>query len=319
MKVSIVFPMYNEAENVSKIFDRIFDTLKNTKCSIEILAVNNGSYDNTLNELKKILNLKKYSNWKIYIISFSRNFGYDNAILSGLDYSTGDYIFIMDGDLQDPPEEIPKFLDKIKEGYEIVYGLRKKRTETFIIKLFIKMFYFLWNKLTTNNFPKDAGNFCVMTRKVVDEINKINETNKYFRGIRAWIGFSSVGLEYKRVDRSFGVSKFSFMSYLFYGLEGITSFSTAPLRLLTLTGIVGLVLSFISAFTILSIKILSIYYSTLVEYNIATGWTTLSLLILISISINFLGLGILGEYIAKIYDETKMRPKYIIDHIERNF
>lgn len=319
MKISIIFPMYNESENVSELFSRIYKTVRNIKSSIEILAINNGSNDNTLIELKKIMNSQKYKNWEINTISFSRNFGYDNALLSGLDHSSGDYIFIMDGDLQDPPEEIPRFLNKIQEGYEIVYGLRKKRTETFIIKFFIKVFYYLWNKLTKDSFPKDAGNFCVMSKKVVHEINKINETNKYFRGIRAWVGFRSTGLEYQRVDRSFGTSKFSFTTYLFYGLEGITAFSTTPLRLLTISGIIGLLFALILGSVIFTIKVLSIYFPTLIAYNIATGWTTLSLLILISISINFLGLGILGEYVGRIYDETKMRPKYIIDKIDKNF
>jgi len=319
MKLSIIFPMYNESENVSELFSRIYKTVNNLKFTIEILAINNGSYDDTLIELKKIMKFSKYKNWEINTISFSRNFGYDNALLSGLEHSSGNYVFIMDGDLQDPPEEIPRFLNKIQEGYEIVYGLRRKRTETFIIKFFIKIFYYLWNKLTKENFPKDAGNFCVMSKKVVNEINKINETNKYFRGIRAWVGFRSTGLEYQRVDRSFGTSKFSFMTYLFYGVEGITAFSTTPLRLLTIFGIIGLLISIISGSVIFTVKVLSIYFPATVAYNIATGWTTLSLLILLSISINFLGLGILGEYIGKIYDETKMRPKYIIDKIEKNF
>ena len=319
MKLSIIFPMYNEEENVSELFSRIKQSLKDINCTVEILAINNGSYDNTLKELKRISSLKNYKSWKINIISFSRNFGYDNAIISGLDHSSGDYTFIMDGDLQDPPEEIPRFLKEIQKGFDIVYGLRKKRTETILIRLFIKVFYFFWSKLTKYNFPKDAGNFCVLNKKVVREINKLHETNKYFRGIRAWVGFNPKGLEYVRVDRSHGLSKFTFMSYLFYGLEGITAFSTAPLRLLTIVGIVGLILSLLSGLSIFLIKLFSIFSPDFFEFDIITGWTTLSILILLSISVNFLGLGIMGEYVGRIYDETKKRPKYIIDKIDKNY
>ncbi len=320
MLTSIVFPMYNEEENVEPLFNRLLELSKSIDFDIEIIAVNNGSFDQTQDKLDSIVSASESENvpsleCKIKVISLTRNFGYDNAILTGLEHAEGDYIAIMDGDLQDPPEEIPKFIEKIKQGYEIVYGLRNKRTENFIIRIFIRLFYFWWSKVSGYGFPKNAGNFCVISSRVAKSINSLKETNKYFRGVRAWFGYSSLGLEYNRVHRSGGTSKFSFASYLVYGIEGITAFSTAPIRMLTLVGIGGIALSFIGFIIILFHKLFVVFYPNIFNTEIAAGWTSLFLLIIILISVNLLGLGLIGEYIARIYEETKGRPRVVVNKI----
>ncbi len=319
MLTSIVFPMYNEDENVEPLFNRLSKLTKSVDFDIEIIAVNNGSSDQTQEKLDNIVDdtttASASLDCKVKIISLTRNFGYDNAILTGLEHAEGDYIVIMDGDLQDPPEEIPRFVEKAEQGFEIVYGLRNKRTENFMIRIFIKIFYFWWSKVSGYGFPKNAGNFCVISNRVAKSINSLKENNKYFRGVRAWFGYSSLGLEYNRTHRSGGTSKFSFASYLIYGIEGITSFSTAPVRMLTLLGIAGIFLSFIGFVIILFHKLFLVFYPNLFSYEIAAGWTSLFLLIIILISVNLLGLGLIGEYIARIYEETKGRPRVVVDKI----
>ena len=326
MLISIVFPMYNEQENVKPLFDRMSKVLATIKEEeeYEIIVINNGSSDNTYEELIKILEASKgggtgFSEWDIKILTFTRNFGYDNAILTGLEHANGNYIFVMDGDLQDPPEEIPRFLDKVREGYEIVYGLRNKRTESRLIKIFISIFYYWWSRINKYEFPKNAGNFCVITKKVADNINSLRETSKYFRGVRAWLGYNAVGLEYERVERERGVSKFSFISYLNYGIVGITAFSTTPIRMLTISGIIGILISIFGFLVILFQKLFIVFFPSVLNYDIAAGWTSIGLLIMVSISINLLGLGLLGEYIARIFEEIKARPKAILERIDKNF
>ena len=317
MLVTIIFPMFNEASNVEELFNRIFLIVKDQKFKWEIIAIDNGSQDNTSEKLEKIIKKykrthKKYQNLKIEIITLTRNFGYDNAILTGIEQSSGDYVTIMDGDLQDPPEEIPRFLAKIQEGYDIVYGIRNKRTESGLIKLFIKLFYFLWSKSSIIKFPKNAGNFCILSKKIINDINSLTEVNKYFRGVRAWFGYNSYGLIYERDIRKTGKSKFSFINYLIYGIEGITSFSTLPIRFLTVLGLFGLTLSFFSILFIIFQKILLTFYPSIIDFEILSGWTSLIILIIIGISINLIALGIIGEYVARILEEIKKRPRTVI-------
>lgn len=323
MLISIIFPMFNEENNVDELFDRIYLNIKNLSSKWEIIAINNGSVDKTAQRLDKIIRDSKskkfpYNDLKINVITLTRNFGYDNAILTGIEKCKGDYVIIMDGDLQDPPEEIPRFLNKIKEGYDIVYGIRNKRTESIPIKIFISIYYFIWSRISIIKFPKNAGNFCVLSRIVVNEINSLTEVNQYFRGIRAWFGYKSCGLIYERKIRKNGNSKFSFLNYFIYGIEGITSFSTVPIRFLTILGFFGIILSFFIILLIIIQKFLSIFYPSLYTYYIMPGWTSLMILTIISLSINLIGLGIIGEYIARILEEVKKRPKAVIKSLKTN-
>ena len=311
---SIIFPAYNEALNISPLLSRITQTMEIVDETYEILAINNGSFDDTGKILAEMIMKHK----ELAVVTLSRNFGYDGAITAGLEHCSGKYVIIMDGDQQDPPEEIPRFIEKAKEGYDIVYGIRSKRTEGFFLGFMIKSFYKLWQKIVSFEVPKDAGNFGVLSRRVVDTINETPERNKFIRGLRAWTGFLSCGLEYKRNDRTIGLSKFSFFPYLNHALNGITSFSTFPLRMFTYLGAIGMLFCIsLGAFFFIT-KIFQVLGYPLLNYDIVTGFTSLALILLTTTSFLILGLGIIGEYVGRIFEEVKHRPNFVVLRFEKN-
>ena len=305
--------MYNEADCVEELLLRLYKTLQTRQESFEIIAIDNGSSDDTANKLKSHgVIFEKLENFSsLTIVQLIRNFGYDSAIVTGIEHSSGDKAIIMDGDLQDPPEVIPQFLAKSYEGYDVVYGKREKRTEGFFISLFIKVYYFIWSRINSKTFPDKAGNFGVIDRNVIDLIKALPEREIYFRGIRAWVANNSTGLVYARQQRTKGKTKFSFLKYIIYGINGITSFTIFPIRAMTITGIIGILVSFLLGLIIIISKIQSVFGVERAN-NIAPGWSSLALLILISISLNLFCLGVIGEYIGKIYEEVKKRPRVVV-------
>ena len=203
--ISIVIPSYNESENINELYKRITEVIKKINVKkYEIIFVENGSKDNSLELLKKI----NSENKSVKIISLSRNFGYQSAIAVGLKYSENDYVCVMDGDLQDPPEMILKFIDKMKEGYDVVYGIRSKRKTSFFKKIFYNLFYEIYSKLSEIDVPKKAGDFCLMSKKVVKNLNSLSEKNLFIRGLRSWVGFKQIGVEYERDERYLGKTNF---------------------------------------------------------------------------------------------------------------
>jgi len=280
----------------------------------EIVIVDNGSFDGTPAILDELVG--KYPS--LVIVTLSRNFGYDGAITTGLEYARGSWVIIMDGDQQDPPEVIPQLIDKTMEGYDIVYGIRAKRTESWFLALQMLIFYRLWKKIANINVPKDAGNFSIISREVVDIIKRMPERNKFIRGLRAWTGYSSTGLIYQREERILEETKFSFLAYLNHALNGITSFSTVPLRMFTYTGLVGLLMCSTFGLFLLMTKAFELFGFKLLSYNIAKGGTTLGLLVLTAISINLLSFGIIGEYIGRIFEEVKKRPNFLVRKVVRS-
>ena len=308
---SLVIPAFNEEKNVGPLVERIEKVMSGLSCTYEIIVVDNGSHDSTPLELKNLLKICP----ELVVITLTRNFGYDGAIVAGLENIRGGKIIIMDGDQQDPPEVLPEFISKSKEGFDIVYGIRLKRTEGWLISIQIKIFYRLIKKLVDFDLPKGAGNFGIMNREVVDMICRMPERNKFIRGLRAWSGFSSVGLVYERKKRPQGDSKFSFFAYLNHALNGITSFSTVPLRLFTYMGIVGIGISLLATFLFFVTKALELAGLSLLSYKIASGTTTLTIMVLTGISLNFLGFGIIGEYLGRVFEEVKNRPSYIVKNI----
>jgi len=306
---SLVMPAFNEEGNVGPLIDRIEKVMSRISGTYEIIVVNNGSDDSTPFVLEKLLKTCP----RLVVLTLTRNFGYDGAIIAGLENSRGNKVIIMDGDQQDPPEILPEFISKSAEGFDIVYGIRSKRTEGWFISAQIKIFYRLMGKIVNFNMPKDAGNFGIITREVVDIINRMPERNKFIRGLRAWSGLSSYGMVYKRNERSKGQSKFSFFSYFNHALNGITSFSTVPLRMFTYMGICGIAVSLLVGSFFLVTKVGAMLGINLVNYRIISGWTPLALLLLAGISLNLLGFGIVGEYVGRIYDEVKKRPLYIVE------
>ena len=311
---SIVIPIFNEEENIRPLTERLVSVMKATDSTYEIVFIDNGSIDKSPIILGDLLN--EFGNLKV--ITLSRNFGYDGGISSGFEYAKGSRIIIMDGDQQDPPEEIPRFISKAKEGYDIVYGIRKKRNKGFLLNLQMKFFYRIWKQVVTINVPKDAGNFGIISREVMDIIKDMPERNKFIRGLRAWTGYPSVGIEYKRDRRSLGKTKFSFVNYLNHAVNGITSFSTAPLRMFSYLGFIGLSCCFLFGLYIFITRIISILGYNIIDYGDISGTATIILLILAVLSINLFGLGIIGEYIGRILEEVKKRPNYIVKKVRNS-
>ena len=313
--LSIIIPSFNEAENINELYKRIIKTLDEINLNdYEIIFVENGSSDNSLEILRSINGL----NNKVKIISLSRNFGYQNAILAGLDYSKKDHACILDGDLQDPPELIKNFVLKAKEGFDVIYGIRKKRQATFFKKVSYKLFYFFYHKLSEISVPKEVGEFSLINRKVINHLKNLREKNLFLRGLRSWVGFNQIGIEYERLERHKGNAKFSFSDSFIFGLDGIISFTMIPLRIVLILGLILSSLSLIYFLFILITKLLVISGLEIPLWLVMPkGLTIMNLIMVTFFSLIVLILGIIGEYIGKIYTEVKDRPRYIVkEYIE---
>lgn len=296
--LDIVVPCYNEEEMLQIFYKEVSDNLKNIKWNV--IFVNDGSNDNTLEVIKKLKN--SYGNVKY--ISFSRNFGKESAIYAGLDYSTEDYVVLMDADLQDPPSLIPKMMEYIKE-YDIV-GTRRvtRKGEPFIRSFFARLFYKIANKITKIELVDGARDFRLMKREVVNAILDLKEYNRFSKGIFQWVGFETKWLEYENIERQKGESSWSFWELFKYSIEGIVSFTTAPLHIATITGIFFSIIAFLA--------IIVIVIKTLLFGEHVEGWPSTVSIILFLSGIQLFAAGIIGEYLAKIYLESKKRPIYII-------
>ena len=303
-KISLVIPMYYEEQVAEECYKRVTKVLKDLNdYNYEIIFINDGSKDKTLEILE---NLAKTDD-NVKIISFSRNFGHQAAVTAGLKYVSGDAIIIMDADLQDPPELIPDMLEYWKNGYEVIYGKRKKRDGESAFKLFTaKVFYETLNKLSDVEIPKDTGDFRLVDKKVVDVINQLPEHNKFLRGLFSWVGFKQYAYEYERKERFAGKTKYPLKKMLKLAKDGILGFSTKPLKIVGGLGIISVLISI----AILIYAILSFTY----KWNSLTpGWTSIMCTMTFLGGVILLSLWMMGEYIARIYDETKQRPEYIID------
>ena len=303
-KISIVIPMYFEEEVANECYYRTKDVLESiNNYEYEIVFVNDGSKDKTLEILEKIAEENK----NVKVISFSRNFGHQAAVTCGLKYTTGDAVVIMDADMQDPPEVIVDMIKLWEDGNEVIYAKRKIRKGETKFKLFTaKMFYKLLNGLSDVEIPKDTGDFRLADKKVVEVINSLPEHNKFLRGLFSWVGFKQIPLEYERKERFAGKTKYPLKKMLKLASDGITSFSTKPLKVL---GVLGIISIFVSV-------ILLIYalFSFAFKLNSLTpGWTSLMVTITFLGGMQLLSIWLISEYIGKIYDESKGRPEYIID------
>lgn len=296
MKLEIVVPCYNEEKNIKIFYNEIFDVL-NDFVDWTIIFVDDGSTDNTLNEIKKLEKNVKY-------ISFSRNFGKEAAIYAGLKKTTENYIILMDVDLQDPPSLIPEMISHINE-YDIVATRRiDRKGEPRIRSFFARIFYKIMNKISNIELVDGARDYRLMNRYVVDSILELNENNRFSKGIFQWIGFNTKWIKYENIERKEGDTSWSFWKLLKYSFEGIMSFTVAPLYISTVIGIIISILAFIS--------ILFIVIRTLLFGDPVSGWpSTISIILFIG-GIQLFSIGILGQYLAKTYIETKNRPKYII-------
>ena len=300
--ISIVVPCYNEEENIENFYQEISKVLnQNTGYLFEVICIEDGSNDNTLKILKEVVT--RDSRFKV--IELSRNFGKEAAITAGIDHSSGDAVIPIDCDLQDPPELIAGMIDKWEKGAEVVLAKRVDRSEDTIFKRkSAEFFYKVHNKLANINIPDNVGDFRLMDKMVVESINELRERQRFMKGIFAWVGFKTETIEYVRTSRREGDSKFSGWKLWNLALEGFTSFSTIPLRLWTYIGGLGAIVSVLYA---LFISIRTMVYGVDVP-----GYASLIVIFLFISSLQMLSVGVLGEYIGRIYMETKNRPIYVI-------
>lgn len=313
--ISLIIPVYNEAASLPQLWERLNAVFQNQSNNslhpplrlrggegeLEVIFINDGSTDSTANLLDELAN----SSPSVRVLHLSRNFGHQAAISAGLEHATGEAAIILDGDLQDPPELIPELIKKWQEGHDVVYAVRTSRVgESYFKKWSAKLFYHLLNKLSGVHLPPDAGDFRLLSRRVVDHLNQLPEIHRYIRGLSHWLGFRSIGVPYEREARIAGQSKYSFSKLFRLAWDGITAFSFLPLRLATYLG-------FLTA----GGSALYILYALWEKYARGTtvqGWTSLALLVLFLGGVQLIILGIIGEYLGRVFEESKRRPRYIV-------
>lgn len=302
--LSIVVPVYNEQEVIEETFRRLSEVFKDYCMKVEYIFINDGSKDNTYFKLGQIAK----NNPQVRIINFARNFGHQIAITAGMDYAKGDAVVIIDADLQDPPEVIIQMVEKWKEGYEVVYGKRLQREgETFFKKFTAKMFYRFLDSMTDVKLPVDVGDFRLIDRKVCDSMKCLPERSRYVRGLVSWVGFKQTSVEYKREKRFAGETKYPLKRMIKLAGDGIFSFSYKPLKLATFTGMI------ISAFSF--IYLIVVLIQKFVKNDVASGWASSMAVSLFFNGVMLIVLGIMGEYVGRIYEEVKARPLYIVGEL----
>jgi polyisoprenyl-phosphate glycosyltransferase len=308
--ISIVLPIFNEEENLSELYGRITRSLAEMTYPYEVIAVNDGSTDNS-DTLLRLIHAED-SRWKI--VSFSRNFGHQMAVSAGIEHSAGDAIVVMDSDLQDPPEELGRFLAKWEEGFDVVYAIRTRRKENIVKRAAYYFFYRLLKTMSNLDIPLDSGDFCVMDRKVAKVLRELPERTRFVRALRCWTGFKQTGLEYERHSRWAGEPKYNFTKLCKLAFDGITSFSAVPLRFSSWFGILFCGLAFATVILFSAWWTFPIPIFGMQPRN-AVGWTSLVCFILILSGIQLLMIGILGEYQARIYEEVKGRKPWIVANL----
>ncbi|MAS83852.1 MAG: glycosyl transferase family 2 [Legionellales bacterium] len=305
--LSIVAPAYNEAENIDEFYSRILESTKDLNLDIEIIYVNDGSLDKTIDVIYK----QKENNDHITAIDLSRNFGKEIALTAGLDYSSGDAVVVIDTDLQDPPELIPKLVENWNDGYDVVNAKRIKREgESSLKKITSYIYYRVLFRLSDISIPKDIGDFRLLDRKALDALLKLREKHRYMKGLFVWVGFKQKEIEYEREARFKGKTKLNLLSLFNLAFDGLTSFSIMPLRLASIIGFLSAVTGFLYGATIV--------IKTIFFHEPVAGFTSLVVLITFFGGIQLLSIGIIGEYIGRIFNETKNRPLYIVKNIKHS-
>ena len=299
--ISVVIPCYNEEEVVGVLCARLFNVMTSLEMPFELIFVNDGSKDGTLNMLLDLAKLYQ----EVKVIDFSRNFGHQIAITAGMEHAVGDVVVLIDADLQDPPELIGEFLDKWIDGYDVVYAVRKERDgETWFKKFTAETFYKLLNRFTDGRIPADTGDFRLMDRRVVNSLLTIQEKHRFVRGLVSWVGYRQIGVYYERNPRFAGKSKYPLKQMIKFSADGITSFSIKPLQLASQLGFLTAGVGFMGA-------LLTLFLKTFTRVTIQ-GWTSLIMAMLFLGGVQLIILGIMGEYIGRIYDEVRNRPLYIV-------
>ncbi|MCR5459344.1 MAG: glycosyltransferase family 2 protein [Acetatifactor sp.] len=301
--LTVICPCYNEEESISLFYQEVCkskDYFKKKNVEMEFLFVDDGSSDGTLAEIKK---LRERDEW-VHFVSFSRNFGKEAAMYAGLGHAKGDYVVIMDVDLQDPPSLLPEMFSQLEQGYDSAATRRVTRKgEPVIRSLFARMFYALMRKISKTEIVDGARDYRLMTRKMVDALLSMGEYNRFTKGMYGWVGFRTKWIEYENVERAKGETKWNFWKLFAYSVEGITAFSTVPLSIAAFVGVLFCAVAFI--------MIIFIIVRKLIFGDPVSGWPSLVCIILMTSGVQFFCTGILGQYLAKTYLEVKRRPIYL--------
>ncbi len=310
--LSIVVPLYNEAANVATLLERLTGVTQRLSANVdcEIVLVNDGSSDATAATVREQMATRP----NIVLVNLSRNFGHQLAATAGLEIAGGDAVVLMDGDLQDPPELIEAFLERWRAGYDVVYAVRRARPGESRFKLLTAgAFYRLINRMTKIAIPLDAGDFRLMSRRVVEALRRSPERHRFLRGMVSWVGFNQTAVEYDRDIRYAGTTKYPLTKMIRFAMDGITSFSDIPLRFASYLGFTVSAVAFIYALVVISFKLFS-----LKPPAYTPGWASTIVAVLFLGGVQLMSLGILGEYLGRVYDEVKGRPLYLISDIERS-
>ena len=304
-KYSLIIPIYNEEETIRELYRRVSAVMDSLDDSVELILINDGSGDRSLKLMREL----QERDARVCYISFARNFGHQAAVTAGLNFARGQVIVVLDADLQDPPELIPKMIESWQAGYHVVYAQRTKRKkESWFKRLTAYVFYRLLRQLADVDIPADTGDFCLMDRQVVDLLNSMPERNRYIRGLRAWIGFRQTAVKFERDPRFAGEVKYTFKKSLALAINSLVSFSKIPLRISTYLGL-------FSALIALFMALLVLYWRLQQPDSPVTGLATILIAVFFLGSVQLIGIGILGEYIGRIYEEVKGRPAYTIAEI----
>lgn len=299
-EVSVVIPVYNERENLPELYRRLTEVLGGAAAGHELVLVDDGSRDGSLELLRGLAARDP----RVLVVELARNFGHQVAISAGLDHAAGRAVMIMDADLQDPPEVLPLFLAQWRAGHDVVYAVRQQRKEGLLKRAAYAAFYRLLQRVAQIDIPLDAGDFCIMDRRVVEVLNGMPERNRFVRGIRSWIGLDQVGLAYERHARHAGRPKYTFRRLVYLALDGLVSFSYLPLRMISLLGL---------AVSLLSIVLAAFYTIQKLFFELnPPGFATLVVSIFFLAGIQLVTIGVIGEYVGRIFDEVKRRPLYVV-------
>jgi len=299
--VSVVVPVYNEEDALETFFNKMRKELGSLGVSWEIVCVNDGSCDGSFAKLQTYVN----DDDRIKVVDLSRNFGKEAALTAGLDHASGQAVVCIDVDLQDPPELIGPMIEKWREGYEMVYATRASRpTDGFLKRISAERFYGAYNLMSSVKIPENTGDFRLMDSKVLDALSRLNERNRFMKGMFAWVGFKSTALEFERGERLKGTTKWSFWKLWNFAIDGLTSFSTLPLRVWTYLGLIIALLSFgFASFIVARIVISGVS---------VPGYASLMVVVLFLGGLQMISLGVIGEYLGRVYEEVKQRPVYLV-------
>ncbi|MBD2601545.1 MULTISPECIES: glycosyltransferase family 2 protein [Microcystis] len=304
-KYSLIIPIYNEEETIPELYRRVSAVMDSLDDSVELILINDGSGDRSLKLMREL----QERDARVCYISFARNFGHQAAVTAGLNFARGQVIVVLDADLQDPPELIPKMIESWQAGYHVVYAQRTKRKkESWFKRLTAYVFYRLLRQLADVDIPADTGDFCLMDRQVVEVLNSMPERNRYIRGLRAWIGFRQTAVKFERDPRFAGEVKYTFKKSLALAINSLVSFSKIPLRISTYLGL-------FSALIALLMALLVLYWRLQQPDSPVTGLATILIAVFFLGSVQLISIGILGEYVGRIYEEVKGRPAYTIAEI----